>query len=117
MGHTVIVCAISGVEDGREWRLDSNREGIVTPDSWSITIGRDKACVISLAHDNYASRFHAKLHYRDEQWWLEDLESRNGTYIPSTQNFLDETRITVTKPLQEGQLFRIGRTWLRLGRG
>jgi len=117
MGHTVIVCAISGVEDGREWRLDSTREGQVSSDSWTITIGRGEASVIRLAHDNYASRIHAKLHLRDGQWWLEDVDSRNGTYIPSTHSFLDESRVMGTQPLKEGQLFRVGRTWLRLGRG
>lgn len=115
MGQTVVIYAVSGVEDGREWRLDSNMEGEMSDGKWTITIGRGEGCGVRLTNDNYASRLHAKLHLRDHQWWLEDA-SRNGTFIPSTQSFLEDFRIAGTIPLHEGQLFRVGRTWLRLGR-
>ena len=44
--------------------------------------------------------------WRDELWWLEDLESHNGT-------FLNEQRITNPMPLASGDRIRIGTTVLR----
>jgi len=43
-------------------------------------IGRDPACQVVLP-DPYVSRKHVRLFYRDGKWYVEDLGSRNGTYI------------------------------------
>lgn len=43
-------------------------------------VGRDPSCDIVIL-DPYISRTHAKIFYRDGRWYLEDLGSRNGTYI------------------------------------
>ena len=45
-----------------------------------VTIGRHPSCEWSLADDTVSSR-HAKLSFRRDQWWLEDLGSRNGTFL------------------------------------
>lgn len=45
-----------------------------------ITIGRHPGCEWILAHETVSSR-HARLVYHHDQWWLEDLDSRNGTYL------------------------------------
>lgn len=44
------------------------------------SIGRDPTCDIVVV-DPYVSRFHAKILYRDGKWFIEDLGSKNGTYI------------------------------------
>lgn len=44
------------------------------------TIGRDPSCDIVIA-DPYISRKHAKIFYRDDKWYVEDLGSRNGTFV------------------------------------
>ncbi|MBN2561631.1 MAG: SpoIIE family protein phosphatase [Phycisphaerae bacterium] len=57
------------------------RKAVVEVAKSEVIIGRDAACDIPL-EDSITSRYHARL-YRDEreQYWLEDLHSKNGTLI------------------------------------
>ncbi len=48
-----------------------------------IVIGRHPSCEWVLANDTVSSR-HARLVYHHDQWWLEDLGSRNGTFLNDT---------------------------------
>lgn len=43
-------------------------------------IGRDPDCDIVVA-DPYVSRKHAKIFYREGKWFIEDIGSRNGTFV------------------------------------
>ena len=45
-----------------------------------IILGRNPACDIPI-NDETASAQHAKLSYHHNQWWLEDLNSTNGTML------------------------------------
>jgi pSer/pThr/pTyr-binding forkhead associated (FHA) protein len=45
-----------------------------------ITIGRDPACEYPLDDETVSAR-HARLSYHHGQWWLEDLDSTNGTLL------------------------------------
>ncbi len=45
-----------------------------------ISLGRDPACDCVL-DDETVSANHAQLVYRHNQWWVEDLKSKNGTFI------------------------------------
>ena len=45
-----------------------------------ITIGRHPSCEWMLPDETVSSR-HARLVYHHDQWWLEDLGSRNGTLL------------------------------------
>lgn len=45
-----------------------------------ITIGRDPACECPVEDDSISAR-HARLSYHHNQWWLEDLGSRNGILL------------------------------------
>ena len=45
-----------------------------------ITIGRDSTCEITTADETVSAR-HARLTYHHAQWWLEDLNSTNGTRL------------------------------------
>lgn len=45
-----------------------------------IVIGRHPRCEWVLANDTVSSR-HARMMYHHDQWWLEDLGSRNGTFL------------------------------------
>ncbi len=44
------------------------------------SMGRGLECQIQL-HDPLASRVHARVYYRAQQWHLEDMQSRNGTVL------------------------------------
>lgn len=45
-----------------------------------INIGRDPACEL-IVDDSTVSARHASLTFRQGHWWLEDLGSKNGTFI------------------------------------
>lgn len=45
-----------------------------------IILGREANCDFSV-DDQTVSLHHARLAYRKQQWWLEDLASTNGTYL------------------------------------
>ncbi len=45
-----------------------------------IIIGREKGCDILLSDETVSNR-HARISYHHNQWWVEDLGSKNGTYI------------------------------------
>jgi pSer/pThr/pTyr-binding forkhead associated (FHA) protein len=45
-----------------------------------ITVGRDPACECHL-NDKTISGQHARLSYQMTQWWVEDLQSTNGTSL------------------------------------
>jgi pSer/pThr/pTyr-binding forkhead associated (FHA) protein len=70
-------------------------------------LGRRENCDISLSFDSQVSRLHAELVFQDDQFWLEDLDSRNGTYV-------DNERVDSRVGIDPGTIFRVGRTWLRL---
>lgn len=107
------IMIMSGVDDGQRITLDSDaRDGQLQANGWTITIGRNEDRDICLRRDSFISRDHALLHWRDNQWWLEDDgKSKNGTYIEQGD---EDVRVEGIVPLNPNQLFRIGRTWLRI---
>jgi hypothetical protein len=113
--HKIAVVLMSGVEDGTVYKYDASKgDGTLEDNHWTITIGRMDYCDVRLLSDNYISRDHAKLYCINGQWWLEDCNSRNGTYITSATDFFKDHRVRKLMPLEINQLFRVGRTWLRL---
>jgi pSer/pThr/pTyr-binding forkhead associated (FHA) protein len=67
-----------------------------------VTIGRDPACECHL-DDNSVSSRHARLSYHHNQWWLEDLDSTNGTMI-------NQEKLTIPTVVVSGDEFRCGET-------
>ena len=57
--------------------------------------------------DEYASSRHAALTPQSDGWWIEDLSSRNGTFI-------DDERLSTPRQLKIGDIIRIGQTTLEL---
>jgi pSer/pThr/pTyr-binding forkhead associated (FHA) protein len=45
-----------------------------------IIIGRDESCNLIVDQPTISAR-HARLSFHHNQWWIEDLNSSNGTYI------------------------------------
>ncbi len=108
------VMVMSGVDDGTLLACHSDSDGSQTVDKWTITIGRRDENDICLRNDTYVSRQHAKIHYKNAAWWLEDCESTNGTFIENAEDFFDDQPVKGIIQIDEGQLFRVGRTWLRI---
>jgi hypothetical protein len=46
-----------------------------------LTVGRGGGCTIVLGDDTFVSQVHARLYRRDGDVFLEDLGSRNGTFV------------------------------------
>lgn len=65
-----------------------------------VLIGRDPACECFLNNETVSSK-HARLYFRLNQWWLEDLDSSNGT-------FLNEQPVTIPTVLTDGDQLRFG---------
>jgi hypothetical protein len=59
-----------------------------------ITIGRDPACDCHL-DDHTVSAQHTRLSYHHDQWWVQDLHSRNGTFI--NQQLVSEPLVIVSE--------------------
>jgi len=71
-----------------------------------IMIGRDLACEYSL-DDITVSAQHARLSFRQGQWWVEDLDSTNGT-------FLNQEKVRQPTVITNGDLLRCGQVTLRI---
>jgi hypothetical protein len=75
----------------------------------AVTIGRDPACDLPLAEKTVSAN-HARLSYHHGQWWVEDLHSRNGT-------FLNHTPVSEQMVLTSGDELRCGQVIFSLAIG
>ena len=71
-----------------------------------LLIGRGPDAAIRL-DDDYVSTRHARVGASEDQWFVEDLGSTNGTYVGSS-------RITQPTTIALGTQVRIGKTVLEL---
>jgi pSer/pThr/pTyr-binding forkhead associated (FHA) protein len=65
-----------------------------------VVVGRDTSCDLIL-EENTVSAEHARLSFHDGRWWVEDLGSRNGTY-------LNEELLTTAVVLTSGDFLQLG---------
>ena len=108
----VDIMIMSGVEDGLVMSYSvANGDGVYEDDEWIITLGRRDDNDLCLRNDTFSSRYHARLYRRSTAWWLEDCNSKNGTFVEHED---EDTRVSEMIELVAGQLFRVGRTWLRI---
>jgi predicted Zn finger-like uncharacterized protein len=84
-----------GPDAAKVFRLDKPR----------VTIGRQNADI--LLNDREASRQHAALEVRDSRFFIQDLGSRNGTYV-------DGQKIEGEQEISDKGEFRLGATTLML---
>ncbi|MEP7287733.1 MAG: FHA domain-containing protein [Chloroflexota bacterium] len=92
---------MSGPDDGSVLDRVAPKQGD------AYIIGRREDCDVILPYDSQVSRQHARLTFKEGQWSVQDMGSRNGTYV-------GKQKIDSITPLEPGQMFRVGRTWLRL---
>lgn len=71
-----------------------------------VLLGRHPSCQIVLNDETVSTR-HARLRYRDHQWWVEDLHSTNGT-------FLNDERVMTPTIVVSGDIVRCGQALLRI---
>lgn len=78
----------------------------ISLDGRPILLGRADDSTLVL-DDDYASTRHARLGFQDNDWFLEDLGSTNGTY-------LDRAKVTGPTRVPPGVPIRIGKTVIEL---
>ncbi|HIZ36869.1 MAG TPA: FHA domain-containing protein [Candidatus Ruania gallistercoris] len=74
----------------------------------AILIGRAPGSTLVL-DDDYCSNRHARIFPQDGRWWVEDLGSRNGTYLGTAQ-------VTDPVPVEVGVPIHLGQTAIELQR-
>jgi pSer/pThr/pTyr-binding forkhead associated (FHA) protein len=74
-----------------------------------IILGRELACDLQL-DDQTVSLRHARLSYRQNQWWLEDMASTNGTY-------LNGEVVTAPVVITQGDELRLGQVGVKISIG
>jgi pSer/pThr/pTyr-binding forkhead associated (FHA) protein len=84
----------------------ANSGDTISLDAAPLLIGRGSDAAIRL-DDDYVSTRHARIARSNDQWFVEDLGSTNGTYIGSH-------RLTQPTSLTLGSQIRIGKTTLEL---
>jgi len=100
----IVVSLMSGPKDGDILTFETLLQA---DEPVELTIGRREGCDICLNYDSQVSREHALLIYDGEKFWLEDTRSTNGTFI-------EDERVERRAEVRPMQLFRVGRTWLRV---
>jgi hypothetical protein len=97
----------------RQWRLilvePAAEAGATYAVEDEVTLGRGGGCTIPLAFDTFVSQVHARAFDRDGTLWVEDLGSRNGTYVDGNQ---------VHEPVRvgKGARLQVGETVLEVDR-
>ena len=76
--------------------------GTTYPLGDELTVGRAAGCQITL-DDTYASQVHARIFMRDDQLYVEDLGSTNGTY-------LNRRKVSAPMVVSHGDQIQIGST-------
>ena len=69
-----------------------------------VVIGRSSTTELPIADETVSAR-HARLSYHHNQWWVEDMQSTNGT-------FLNDERVSVPTVIISGDELRCGQVSL-----
>jgi pSer/pThr/pTyr-binding forkhead associated (FHA) protein len=83
-------------------KVDQGQENVKQFSQPQVMIGRDTKCDLSMM-DEALSAHHARLTHHHGQWWLEDLNSTNGT-------FLNREKLTTPAVVITGDHFKCGNT-------
>ena len=71
-----------------------------------IILGRETVCDFPISDQTVSSQ-HARLSYHQNQWWLEDMTSTNGT-------FLNGNSVTSPVVVTHGDELRLGQVGVRI---
>jgi pSer/pThr/pTyr-binding forkhead associated (FHA) protein len=100
---SIIITVMSGVEDGKVFRLDKA----------PVTIGRHPDDNVCLPYDTKVSRHHAQIIQEGNFHYIEDIGaegkgSTNGTFINDNNN-----RISGKTSLLSGDIVLLGGVWVK----
>lgn len=81
----------------------SQSKQFLTPE---VVIGRDPSCEFVIPDETISLR-HCNLSYRNRQWWAEDLDSTNGSFV-------NESQIESPVVLIDGDTLRVGQVYIQI---
>jgi len=84
-----------------------NGDGEQFPLADELTIGRSSDCAVPLPGDTFVSQVHARVFRLENEYWVEDLGSTNGT-------LMNGRRFAGPAPVRRGDRLQVGRTVLEL---
>jgi pSer/pThr/pTyr-binding forkhead associated (FHA) protein len=87
-------------------KIEEGKESVRHFTQSEMVLGRDANCDLSIM-DEALSAHHARLTHHHGQWWLEDLNSTNGT-------FLNHEKVTTPIVIITGDEFKCGNTTFRI---
>ena len=87
-------------------KMEDGKESVRHFTQQEIMLGRDTHSDLSVM-DDALSAHHARITFHHGQWWLEDLNSTNGTYLNNEK--LKTAAVVIT-----GDEFRCGNTLFRI---
>ena len=94
---TLLIKILTGPMKGTEKRFDQ----------FPIVLGRSPDCALPISGDERISRSHTRIRNVSQGFVLEDLQSKNGTFV-------GETRITAAYTLTNSKVIRVGNTLVQL---
>lgn len=104
----ISITFMSGPRDGDTMTFSLDPDTFEAP--FILTIGRREDTDVILHYDNQVSRLHVNLTYDGNGFWIEDTGSRNGTFLANNDRIPENQKVKI----EAGELFRVGKTWLRL---
>ena len=87
----------------------STRRGERLPILDDVTVGRAGGCNLVLADDTFVSQVHARFFRRDGDTFVEDLGSKNGTFV-------NGERVAAATRLRKGDRVQFGQTVAEVSR-
>jgi pSer/pThr/pTyr-binding forkhead associated (FHA) protein len=87
----------------------ASRAGERFPVDDELSVGRAGGCGVVLVEDTFVSQVHARVFRRGRQMYVEDLGSRNGTFV-------DGERITEPTRINRGTRVQFGQTVTEVAR-
>ena len=90
-------------KDALLWRDSKGLRHVHCETERELSIGRDMNCTIVLA-DDFASRTHATIRRKGEEWVVFDEQSKNGTWL--------NNHPVDTACLHSGDILRVGNSYL-----
>lgn len=107
------VAAPAKAKGRKQWRLvlvePATEAGATYAIDDEITLGRGGGCTVPLGFDTFVSQVHARAFDRDGTLWIEDLGSRNGTYVNGEQ-------VHEPTKVKKGARVQVGETVLEVDR-
>jgi pSer/pThr/pTyr-binding forkhead associated (FHA) protein len=107
---TLELMIMSGPDDGQVHTLRGNFIHDDHLNVWRCRfgLGRRDTSDVCIPFDTLVSRLHATIQISpDGEIWLTDEDSRNGTFI-------GREKLAMPHALEVGEMFRIGKTWIRV---